>query len=274
MKLSVLELAERCGVSVTTIRRRIAEGCSQEDIIERPSRSREKDLTGKVFDRLTVLKRCRHKGRSWWACSCACGNRNIVSGYELESGHTRSCGCLKIEQARATFGSGVDLTGRRFGKLTVVASGEKKNLNGRRERVWQCQCDCGTIVDDVLTGYLVVTGARFGKKSCGCLKGDKRRRFNVCGEMLNMEEMAELTNVSPGTIFLRLKLMSPIEVVSTLHRIPGPKRGTKTNKYFLRGKRVTLKKISELSGISITTIIKKIRDGNTVEEIIASGHRT
>jgi len=55
-----------------------------------------------------------------------------------------------------------NLTGRRYGKLTVCfPTGEYKN----QSRVWRCKCDCGNFVD-VTTRDL----NRGAVKSCGCLR--------------------------------------------------------------------------------------------------------
>jgi len=57
------------------------------------------DLTGKKFERLTVLKRVENSksGQTRWLCKCECGNETIVWGNHLRSGHTRSCGCINKE---------------------------------------------------------------------------------------------------------------------------------------------------------------------------------
>ena len=60
------------------------------------------DLTGKVFGRLTVLKRepkpegskNRH---SRWLCKCSCGETIVTTSDNLLSGGTKSCGCIKKE---------------------------------------------------------------------------------------------------------------------------------------------------------------------------------
>lgn len=60
------------------------------------------DLTGKVFGRLTVLKRepkpegsrDRH---SRWLCKCSCGEVIVTTSDNLLSGGTKSCGCIKKE---------------------------------------------------------------------------------------------------------------------------------------------------------------------------------
>ena len=58
------------------------------------------DLTGRKFDRLTVLEfagQDKFKQRMW-LCKCECGNTTVVPTYKLKSGRTRSCGCLKLNQ--------------------------------------------------------------------------------------------------------------------------------------------------------------------------------
>lgn len=65
------------------------------------------DLTGQKFNRLTVIKMAEShikpngsKVTQWW-CSCDCGSPDLVlvSGGNLTNGHTKSCGCLKLEQS-------------------------------------------------------------------------------------------------------------------------------------------------------------------------------
>ena len=62
------------------------------------------NLVGKVFDRLEVLEHCGsdNRGKRLWKCKCSCGNPNfsIVRTESLNSGTTRSCGCLKNEKSK------------------------------------------------------------------------------------------------------------------------------------------------------------------------------
>jgi len=61
------------------------------------------DLTGQIFNRLTVLSHARKNehGQFLWLCICNCSNKNEVTvmGGHLRSGHTQSCGCLRLEAA-------------------------------------------------------------------------------------------------------------------------------------------------------------------------------
>ena len=55
------------------------------------------DLTGYVFDKLTVIGRdftreSNHNG-AFWKCRCTCGNEIIVSGKNLKHQKYHSCGC-------------------------------------------------------------------------------------------------------------------------------------------------------------------------------------
>lgn len=52
------------------------------------------DITGQRFGRLLVLK---YSG-GLWQCQCDCGVIKGIVGYELLSGKTKSCGCLKRER--------------------------------------------------------------------------------------------------------------------------------------------------------------------------------
>lgn len=58
------------------------------------------DLTGRRFDRLTVLsfhKINKHR-KAVWLCKCDCGNTTLVVSNRLINGTTKSCGCLRKEQ--------------------------------------------------------------------------------------------------------------------------------------------------------------------------------
>lgn len=54
----------------------------------------------------------------------------------------------------------IDLTGRRFGKLTVLA--EHPERNGK-EIMWVCKCDCGNT--KIIAGHNLRSG---GSTTCGC----------------------------------------------------------------------------------------------------------
>ena len=61
-----------------------------------------KNLTGKKFGKLTVLKRTGtdKRGQAIWLCKCECGNTIETITNRLNMGKTKSCGCLALENKR------------------------------------------------------------------------------------------------------------------------------------------------------------------------------
>ena len=117
---------------------------------------RSKDLTGQRFGKLTVVSfyKMDDKRQNLWVCKCDCGKEKIATTHHLMQKHTTSCGCIR---------SAEDLTGKRFGKLTVIKRIEDTfDKAGRKYITWECQCDCGNITH-------TTTNNLHGKTtSCGC----------------------------------------------------------------------------------------------------------
>jgi hypothetical protein len=63
------------------------------------------DLTGQRFGRLMVIGQApsvitdANVYRTMWHCQCDCGNKAVVGGENLKMGITKSCGCLRRENA-------------------------------------------------------------------------------------------------------------------------------------------------------------------------------
>ncbi len=74
---------------------------SNDKVIERNrnnAAARFIDMTGWVFDRLTVIERVFKKPRcTHWRCKCICGKENIVDARHLRGKKISSCGCLVLE---------------------------------------------------------------------------------------------------------------------------------------------------------------------------------
>jgi hypothetical protein len=58
-----------------------------------------KDLSGQKFNLWTVLHRAENSpsGQVRYLCRCECGTEAMVHAYVLRKGHSKSCGCAKIE---------------------------------------------------------------------------------------------------------------------------------------------------------------------------------
>lgn len=128
------------------------------------------DLTGKKFERLTVIERLENNkhGHITWRCTCECGRSTKVASYSLTTGHIRSCGRCKPK------GKFVDMSGKQFGDLQVVCRGE----NIGSAATWECVCTCGNSV--TVKGWNLRTGHT---KSCGC-KSAVRKIHEMCNESI------------------------------------------------------------------------------------------
>lgn len=73
----------------------------------------------------------------------------------------------------------VNLTGKTFGRLTVLGPSElRQRADGRNKRFWLCLCDCG--VEKYIPGNSLNTGRT---SSCGCLQAEvisKLRKTHGC----------------------------------------------------------------------------------------------
>lgn len=137
---------------------------------------REKSLVGKTYNKLYVesldyerneLERRRFLGGeikrslTHYKCRCECGNYCSVQGSNLTSGNIGSCGCIS---------NWYDLTGVKFGRLTVIALAESNNVH----ETWECICDCGnkSIVQktNLLSGHTT---------SCGCYMEEVRVKSHI-----------------------------------------------------------------------------------------------
>lgn len=141
------------------------------------------DMTGwKMWEhgvpesQLTIIEKdeikSKEKKRVYWKYQCTCGNYGSSVGTDIRSGKTLSCGCRSIVQSRKRM---LDLTGKIFGRLTVIKPG--KNINSTGRMTWICQCDCGNIIET--TTNQLTTG---NTSSCGCLKNEllaDRRKLKI-----------------------------------------------------------------------------------------------
>lgn len=125
------------------------------------------DLTGRSFGLWTVVASAGSDkyGRKRWLCRCSCGKERIVSGHNLISGKSVSCGHTRLGKRRK------DLTGMRFGRLTVLST-DGKHTGGNL--IWTCRCECGNecnvASNNLQNGHT---------QSCGCQKAEAQQDANT-----------------------------------------------------------------------------------------------
>lgn len=122
--------------------------------------AQKKNLVGQRFGHLTVIEKTGETQNRYcvWRCRCDCGGEICVNTKRLMRGTVTNCGCIPKTTARN--GSvAEDLTGRKYGSLTVLYRGENKNGRTR----WVCKCSCGNEI--TVNAQQLKAGKR---KSCGC----------------------------------------------------------------------------------------------------------
>ena len=122
------------------------------------------DLTGKKFGRLTPKEYV--KGGKW-ICECECGNIIIVDTRNLNSGHTKSCGCLQKEKASQNT---YDMSNYEDDNIKVLS---RDGSDEQQIAMWKCLCkNCGntfsTRGSSIRAGYT---------KSCGCVHSENEKNI-------------------------------------------------------------------------------------------------
>lgn len=176
-------------------------GCLHKQAGERVT----EDLSGRHFGRLHVIGRAPRRvsasgkaRRTMWLCECECGTVKEIAARALKTGMTTSCGCLQKEHVSEALTD--DLTGKRFGLLTVICrNGSTAGSGcGGKSAVWHCRCDCGNELD--VPGWLLKNG---DYSSCGCKKTSKYELYvcqylEQCGYALGKDYFREKTY--PGLV--------------------------------------------------------------------------
>lgn len=126
-----------------------------------------RELEGQTIGRWKVIyaNGVDGSGHVTFFCVCQCGAIRTISGDSLRRPDgSRSCGCYSREASHKFHLK--DLTGRTFGRLTVLGFAE---MRGRRA-CWHCRCACSAFCIVIGTNLL-----RGQTQSCGCLRGDSNR---------------------------------------------------------------------------------------------------
>ena len=91
-----------------------------------------------------------------------CGNEKVIAASNLIHGRSHSCGCLIGRTSKRI----LDLTGQKFGKLTVVERGPNKyDLSGKQRTRWWCSCSCNNPMLVLVQSDCLIGGFT---KTCGC----------------------------------------------------------------------------------------------------------
>lgn len=135
-------------------------------------------MVGSAVGRWTVLRETEKNGKRYYECRCECGTVKDVYYLSLECGRSLSCGCLRSEMQRA---KGVDLTGKKIGRLTVLSR------DPDRQDYWICECECGN------RKSIVTKSLREGNThSCGCIQSEVARGIGTRTVAKNAEKQIKM----------------------------------------------------------------------------------
>lgn len=98
--------------------------------------------------------------RLYAMCECECGTVKPVLVKNLVKNLSKDCGCGRKKTIGENFSK--DLTGQKFGRLTVLQALDGRSKAGRK--LYKCVCDCGNEI--VLHTNQLTT---HHTSSCGCL---------------------------------------------------------------------------------------------------------
>lgn len=141
-----------------------------------------------------------------WICECDCGSiKNIPQDY-LNSGKTRSCGCLRSHSNNYY----KVIPGSQFDKLTTIEIGKPWiTPKGKKLKTWICECDCGKEVSVI--EQTLKQGKKQGKKqSCGCVNCrksvyDVKLKITVDGVSRTLREWSDITGIKYKTLYMRYR---------------------------------------------------------------------
>lgn len=195
---------------------------------------RREDLTGKRFGRLTVISFYDHNkyGQPVWMCKCDCGNTSFVTGSDLRSNSTLSCGCLwreRIVEAKTTHG---------MSHSEVYA--EYNNMKNR-------------CYNESAHNYEYYGGR--GIKMCDRWRDDIREFYNDVSVLPNFGKSGyTLDRIDNDGNY------EPENVRWATHKEQSNNRRPRTcvKLYEYKGKMRSLKEISNMTGISYSTLINRL----------------
>ena len=148
-------------------------------------------MIGAKYGRLSVIAEGdRSNGYVRWLMRCDCGTERLMRRNNIVNGVTTSCGCTRSTDRRpAKKPERQDLTGRLFGRLTVIKDSGLRN--SQRRVLWACTCSCGNTKN--VSSSSLVGGTT---SSCGCLQTEQasmRKAVDLAGR-----RFGALTAISPS----------------------------------------------------------------------------
>ena len=192
-----------------------------------------KDLTGQSFGSLTVLRRSPAHGNgkkpvTMWVCRCQCGREISVKADSLKSGHTVSCGCLKVKHMesykhktrlyniwkcmRQRCNNPNNPNYPHYGGKGVTICEEWKEYVGFRAWAAANGYDDSKSIDRIdVNGNYEPSNCRWADDKTQANNTTRNRRIAFRGRNMTISEIADLLDVSYSTIQHRVERGQALE---------------------------------------------------------------
>ena len=193
------------------------------------------DYTGKRFGRLIVIDLHERATPTKWLCKCDCGNKIIVSGNNLKSGNTQSCGCL-FKEVHKIGNPKHKLYNTRIYKIWC---GMKDRCYSKKHQAYSLYGGRGiTICDewknnvvefynwaiangyqDYLTIDRIDNNSNYEPNNCRWVTKNEQQNntrknifYEYKGEKLTLSQLSKKYNINTSTLFNRIKRYNNINL--------------------------------------------------------------
>jgi len=193
----------------------------------------KKDLVGQKFGRLLVQSYAGKDKRNTklWNCLCDCGNQTIVRYGSLISGGTQSCGCLRRERAsEANKKHGLSGT-----PTYQKWSDMKKRCRNPKSKLYPQYGGAGITMDDYYLKF-----------------------ENFFADLGECPPGLTLDRIDPYKGYIRGNLRWATRKTQSINR-------KHIKQYTMNGETKTVKDWSKKWGISAATLMKKIKEGYSLQ---------
>lgn len=182
-----------------------------------------KDLIGKTFDRLTVIKRdISGKIRSF-ICKCECGSETSVRSWYLRKGKSpKKCekcryphkynpkpklnrkDSISLTNYKKHLNSSKRIIGKKINNFKILGFAYWKQEEKRRKAFYKCKCKCGNIC------YLRTDWIK-NALSCGCDRG-KLKGEQLWNAKLKDKEVKAIREMKESGMYSQRKVASMFQV--------------------------------------------------------------
>lgn len=236
------------------------------------------DLTGQKFGRLTVVEYLPDKHK--WLCKCDCGNYKEIFTSKLTSLHTKSCGCLKNKYKITTH--------RIFSIWTNML--DRCSINSKRKDIIYYVQKGIKVCEEWKTyenfekwalenGYAenltidrIDEDRDYEPNNCQWITFAEQQRKKKCnrwftynGETKILSDWARERGIPVETLRDRIDMLG-YSFEEAINKKPRLNKNSIILTY--KGEEMNLTMLAEICGLSVATVSKHIKRGDSAEQII------